>query len=496
MLYTIFYELLPPLLFAIIVYKLPTEKIPEKILLAACMSLALLSHVFYAIANNVFFTGDSPEYILWMQNFFHAKLAAVNIRRAPMYPLFLYFFIKSGLGIHAAVLIQHVMTVLYIPLTWSLAKQLGLNSKVRILCAFFIAWDPLFWQMGQQISQETLSAFAVLVCAIYLVSFNRHTNTKNALLMGVFFSISSHIRSITDIPFYTYVTLFTGLAISRKDFGKVKLAILAFAAFILCNLPFSLHNYFTYGLYARSEMTGVYLLIKPITYGYLDTHLKIPEIFYNAYRSSIKKRGLTENYVSRDPLNDWSIDAIPHDIQEELTVVQGMNYKEANKVMEKAAILSIAFSPVKYVKSVWADLYNLFFKCSEYTLSPNLVFCPASSMHNGRPDNPENYPGWFLVFFRVARGLLHPSSWLLILGFLAWITIEPRRDKFYRVVKNNSFTICMLFLYGFLFTACINIGLTRLTLPWLPLKIILIGQSLYLIVIAFKNAFRTAPRIK
>ncbi|MBD3344911.1 MAG: hypothetical protein GF401_07605 [Chitinivibrionales bacterium] len=178
-------------------------------------------------------------------------------------------------------------------------------------------------------------------------------------------------------------------------------------------------------------------------------------------------RGINPGSGSKSPLEDWDANAIPHDVMRSLVTDSGISYKEANDALIGFFIRSVAANPYKYIKSVFMDLYHLLFVSSEYYPDPRVLDGIGQ-------DSLTSLSGPSLILWRFLRGLFHPPSWLLFIGipFAAASLWKNFRD----IVSSGIFFVVVAFIYGYILTAAVEVGFTRYTIPWLPLRAVLLGS--------------------
>lgn len=435
--------------------------------LLLCIALAILVHLRFGVNHPVAFTGDSSEYIEWTH---HWKENSMAIRRPPLYPLFLRAFTSERAGLKDPVLLQHLLMASLVPLVFLLGLQSGLSRGTALFAALLVAIDPLLVQSGQEIMSEALSTIAVVLCALALVALVKKPTYARAALLAAAFAQSSHIRATTDILF---ALIMGGLLFwdwRRNRLAHIKAIVLAAVVFAALNAPMSFLNLRTHGVYNRSHMQGLILLTKSVSYNLINPGAPEFHPIQAAYDKSMRQRGLPPGYRSPDLLADWDLNAVPHDIMFDLVFERGMSYMEVDRLMSSIAISSFLHSPFWYAKSILDDLNRLLFECREFYPDPRILLgFEKQAAPNGGP---------LLFLLRFARGMVHPSSWFLIAGALLWIFLRSRNRLTWNLPGWGLLVIAGFFIYGYLLTAAVQIGLTRYTVPWLPFRAILIAAGL------------------
>ncbi len=461
MAFLLLYEILPViLLFAVVVLAVRLG-CRHEILLACCVLLSLVAHLRYGTEHPVAFTGDSPEYVEWARSW---KSNPMAIRRAPLYPLFLQTFTSSRAGLKDPTLLQHLLMAGLVPLVWLLALRCGQSKTAALFAALLVAIDPLLVQSSQEIMTESLSTAFVVLCILGLIAFIRKPNFGRAIALGTTFSLASHVRGVTDPLFALIVAALLIWNLGRRRFRDLKALGVCVLAFIILNAPFSLYNLRHHSIYGRSQMQGLTLMTKAVSYSLLESGAPKQVALQASYREAMIRRGFGLDYRSPDLLADWDLNAIPHDMMYTLVPNRMMTYAEADRAMSQWAFRSLLGSPLRYACAIGEDLGRLLFVCREYYPDPRILL--------GLDNAPMPRGGPALGLLRFARGMVHPTSWFLVLAALAFI-LRPKAGGHSGLALPAG-----VFCYGYLITAAVEIGLTRYTIPWLPFRAILIAAGI------------------
>jgi hypothetical protein len=167
-----------------------------------------------------------------------------------------------------------------------------------------------------------------------------------------------------------------------------------------------------------------------------------------------------------------------------------MSYAQTNQTMKTIFIASVFKFPKRYVQSVFADLRRLFFVTSEYYPNPEVLI--------GLPYNPKReLPKWSVPLIRFARGIIHPTSYFLFIALFVWLLIFYMTKTRGSIRIRHEWIILFSFLfYGYLLTAAVEIGFTRYTLPWLPIRAILLSQAVFYLIFFLEVTIKKIPGLK
>jgi hypothetical protein len=244
------------------------------------------------------------------------------------------------------------------------------------------------------------------------------------------------------------------------------LGFIAFSTYFIVTAPWCLRNFAISGHYTMSTSPGIQLFTKAVTYDCLDhtgnNFMKISAPFKNVL-SDLSLTGFTTPEV---PENDWTVNRVPHVLMDSLRLSHGYSFADASSLLGKTAIEGFMKHPLHYAASVWASLSTLLF--NHHDMFPNSMFV--------MPLDNDKTP---FLFKKFQQGIVYVSGFLFLLFPFAIIF---RKTKSFELLIPFCI-VCMMYTI----TATVQIGFTRYTVPWEPLKALCVAYLIETVLLPFFN---------
>lgn len=181
-----------------------------------------------------FFTRDAFGYDRLAHHFHRAYVTArhgalfdLSLLRPPGYPAFIAAVHALGGGATAVIVVELVLSVATVGLTYALAAAL-LDRRVAAAAAFLLAVDPISIAMGSNLTTETLFASLVVPAALAWTLALQRRDWRPAALSGLLVGVSVLVRPIS-VYLPVVLALLTVLVLRRRG-AAVAVALLLAAA--------------------------------------------------------------------------------------------------------------------------------------------------------------------------------------------------------------------------------------------------------------------------
>jgi hypothetical protein len=233
--------------------------------------------------------------------------------------------------------------------------------------------------------------------------------------------------------------------------GKKSLlfCLLALAMYFGLTAPWCVRNYLRSGHYSMSANFGLVSFTKASAFGCLNekgSHFKRIE---GPYRTMLRDLSLIGDAEPKAPEDDWQVNRIPHALKDSLIAYHGLTFAGANDLLGKVAIEGFIRHPFNYAASVGSSFLTMLFE--HHDMYPEMTYVL-----------PFETTGLYKFFNRMLRGMVYVSGYLFLLFPLALLYRANRR----KTLLVPFFIVCLMYFI----TAALQIGLTRYTIPWEPLK--------------------------
>ncbi len=419
---------------------------PIMVMLILLCSIAFCCNAYNCIRYGVDFAFDSNEYWSLAKSFASGHGLGGLLYRPPLYPVLVGIFIlvgdQSGL---AVIIVQHMLLILFVPGIYILGRKLGFKKQSALLAASLVAVNSLLLQAAGFIMTEIVFSALALASIMSLKRLYDQPSIQNSLIAAAAFAAATYCRQLLFPVLLCGVSL---LAIQKGKRGAM-LGMIALFAYFTALSPWSLRNFFISGSYTMSASFGVQAFTKASTFNCLDTggtcHAKIAKPLSNV----LVDLSLTGGALPAVPEDDWQVNRIPHVLIDSLETYHGFSYAGASALLGKTAIEGFMKHPVRYASGVVASFSTLLFAHRE--LYPDVKYLAPVKTGDGA--------GWMKRF---VRGMVYVSGYVFLLFPFAFFF---RGDRELMLFAPFCF-VCLMYLA----TAAVQIGLTRYTIPWEPLK--------------------------
>ncbi|MFQ5633060.1 MAG: ArnT family glycosyltransferase, partial [bacterium] len=244
--------------------QLPT--LANIIMLGAILRIALL--VYALFAPEIVYDGDSSEYLALAQNLAEQGVYESESDRPfppdsvrpPIYAAFLALFHLLGDGTpFLALLMQMLLSIANIWLTFRLAKQLGASDKIAKLAALVLALDISSIIYSGTIMAETLFTTLLILFAGALHKTAEALDFRTILTISVFTAgliLTKPIAKFLPIASALFVFLLTHLALHKR----ILFAGLHIVLVVMLLMPWAIRNARKYDYPGISTVQGFNLL--------------------------------------------------------------------------------------------------------------------------------------------------------------------------------------------------------------------------------------------
>jgi hypothetical protein len=448
--YSLLYNFLPLCFIGSIVFvffRRVTRTSPQWTL-ALLIGASLFFHGYSLVNFGVVPEFDSKEYLSLANSFASGHGLAGSVYRPPLYPALAGLFMIAGdKGGLAIVLFQHLLLVLCVPGIYYSGRLFGFSQEASLIASAFMTLNSLLMQSAGFIMTEIVFLFLVLACIAALKRLYEAPSIGMAIIVGLVFAAASYCRQLL------FPILLCGSAalVLKKGRRGVFAAAISIIVFFSATAPWCLRNLFSSGHYAMSASFGVQAFTKATAFHLEDSGGGRFKTIENPFANVLVDMGRSSYAVPAVPEDDWLINRVPHALVDTLMRYHGYSYFAASDALGKVAIEGFKKHPARYLSSIFSSFNTLLFSHRE--IYPN-----AGSI---APVDCLRMPP---VLTRVVKGMVYISGYVFLLFPIAVIL---RRSSSFSLWLPFA-AVCMMYF----FTAAIQIGFTRYTIPWEPLKIL------------------------
>ena len=218
-----------------------------------------------------------------------------------------------------------------------------------------------------------------------------------------------------------------------------------------------------------SASLGVQAFTKAITFRCLSENGRYFKKIEEPLANVIADLNVDLTAKNEHPEDDWNINRIPHALMDSLVGGRGYSYFGASALLGKAAFEGFLAHPYRYMSSVAEGFSTLLLSHRE--LYPSLpAFVPAATAKSS------------LLLRRFINGMVYVSGWIFALFPVA---IVLRKGQ-WGALPAPFLVVCLMYAA----TAAVQIGFTRYTIPWEPLKLLCAAFVLETLVVGTKDLVR------
>jgi 4-amino-4-deoxy-L-arabinose transferase-like glycosyltransferase len=381
--------------------------------------------------------------------------------RPPLYPFLagIFIFMGDSTGVFL-VIFQHLLLIACVPGIYVIGRMFNYSQESSCIAAAFLALNSLLMQAAGYIMTEIVFLTLALTAIAIIKRLYNSPSILLSILTGITFATATYCRQML------FPVFFAGIVLLVVKMGKrgIILGFIAFSTYFIVTAPWCLRNFAISGHYTMSTSPGIQLFTKAVTFDCLDhtgnNFMKISAPLQNVL-ADLSLTGFTKPTV---PENDWQVNRIPHVLMDSLRLSHGYSFADASSLLGKTAIEGFMKYPLPYAASVWASLSTLLFK--HHDMFPNSMFV--------MPLDNDKTP---FLFKKFQQGIVYVSGFLLLLFPIAII-----------FSKTKSFDLLIPFCIVcvmYTVTAAVQIGFTRYTIPWEPLKILGVAYLIETVLLSF-----------
>ena len=448
--YAMLYNFIPACMIGfatLIIYRKALRNSPA-LTICAIVAAAVVFH-WYNIAHfGVSFEFDGKEYWSLARGLAEGHGFSGAVYRPPLYPAIVGLFITAGdaRGLWV-VIFQHAIVLAATIGTYALGRLFGFSRGASLIAASLMAMNSLLMQSAAFIMTEIVFMALAFLCVASLKLVFESPSTKRAIIMGSAFAAASYCRELL-LPLFICGCMALAL---KKGKPGIRAALLSLLVFISATAPWCARNFFLNGHYEMSASFGVQAFTKATAF-----HLENPSgLFYKRIEAPLnnvlRDMGRLPYAAPKIPEDDWQINRVPHALMDSLRRYHGYSFFAASDVLGKAAMEGFIKRPVGYIYSIAQSFSTLLFTHRELYPSIKALL----------PVDKNRLPPFIA---RMAQGCVYVSGFLFLLFPLAALlrkkTLPSQWAPFY--------VVCMMYLL----TAAVQIGFTRYSVPWEPLKIL------------------------
>ena len=413
--------------------------------LAIIMALSLIIHIRHYYVFGSYPGWDSKGFIIYAKAYANGEGLANVIYRSPLYPFFvgiIYNIFQNP--IESIVIIQHLLLIICVPLIFLFTLYCGFSEDTALLSSLFFSTNALTIRMAQFVMSEILFLVLLLFALFLFSQFLKRQSFIWALITGISFSAATHCRQLAT-PVFFIIVILALLQLSRKKWREILVLV---ATFTICNIPWSIHNYYQHGHFGLSAHLGANIFTKLSSYRLEKENGKYFDIIREPYQHVLEDLGLSGYTAPSSPENRWDINRIPHVLSDTLIRYHGFNYSRTSRLLTRVSVEGFCAHPLRYLYSVGKTTWTLLNNHIE--LYPKMVRIIPISSNLLVPQSLRPF----------VRGIAYVSG-LAILAFI--LVIFCRRD----LAILHLLPLGVL-ITGYFVTAAIQVGFTRYTVPWIP----------------------------
>jgi dolichyl-phosphate-mannose-protein mannosyltransferase len=302
----------------------------------------------------VFLIGDSENYFLPGFQLAHGIGFDLELRRTPLYPLFLAgAIVLSGEDLQGVATLQHVLGVLTCILTYVLGR-LTFGRWVGLIAATLTAISGTAIIGEHTIMTEVLFTPILLGHLIILVLAVRRRSVMLAAMAGILLGLAAVARPVgltwvAALPF--------ALALATRSLGEtLRLSAIAVAGLALVTLPWMARNYFAHESFSADGSAGQTLVGRTLRH---DSGFKFYDPTWppDPDPAQERTRKIMQEWVGRTTF----LTPVRRRVQQDLNVSEA----EASRLMQREAINALTRQPGYYVQSTLTSFGQLMLGVTE-----------------------------------------------------------------------------------------------------------------------------------
>ncbi|MBX7158454.1 MAG: glycosyltransferase family 39 protein [Verrucomicrobiae bacterium] len=301
---------------------------------------------------------DSSSYVDTAFQWIHTGVWETDIRRGPIYSLFIGLILKIAPNLSAIMIAQHILGAIAIILAVALFCRLYPSDTrwIILLCGAAYGLYELPLYLEHLIRNETLLLiFATGALGAWAMALHSTHPSRWLLISGLSAGLLTLTKNIfLPFPFLVITVLFY---LHFKNKRTLVLSTFAFiGSFLLPYLAVYLQHSSAPDKTERSSYAGVQFYGRVAQWTYLEGGL-YPEI-----KTLIHEP--VETYRKfKKPDNNVVIKKLIVPVIEEHLKTQGKGFSEVDRICRNLAFEAIRKNPGLFTKQVLNDLYKLHFRC-------------------------------------------------------------------------------------------------------------------------------------
>ncbi|HEX3244495.1 MAG TPA: glycosyltransferase family 39 protein [Chloroflexota bacterium] len=318
----------------------------SNIVFVALLSLAV--RVAFTGRAPAFLIGDSENYFLPGFQLAHGLGFDLELRRTPLYPLFLAgSMLLAGEDLQGIVTLQHTLGVLTCILTYLLGL-LTFGRWVGLIAATLTAISGSAIIGEHTIMTEVLFTPILLAHLILLVLAVRRHSLRLAAFAGILLGLAALARPVgltwvAALPF--------ALALATRSFGQtVRMSGVTVLGLALVTLPWMARNYFAHESFSADGSAGQTLVGRTLRHDSGFTFYD-PSWPPDPDPGQERTRKIMQEWVGRATF----LTPVRRRVQQELNVSEA----EASRLMQREAINALTRQPGYYVRGTLAGFGRL-----------------------------------------------------------------------------------------------------------------------------------------
>jgi len=315
----------------------------DLIAVVVILTVAMLIRWAFHFRAPVFLEGDSQSYLLPAWDLLHGEAFAPELRRAPIYPLFIAgSFSLAGTQLEVLAAVQHLLGVVTVLLTYILARRwLGVLPSVFSAGLIAVSGPILIYE--RYVMSETLFGALLTATILTLVLAIQKNDLRWFAVSGVLLGIDALCRPVAQV-LIGLVPLIV-LALMGLNRRSLMAGAVTTVAMLVILAPWALRNMGSHGTVSSAGGLGRSLIARTVKYdeGFFDSeHIVRPgesptEVKPAARQIVYRKRNNVRKGRSVRPVTDSII--------EELHLTPG----QADSVMREIAVEAILDQPNYYL---------------------------------------------------------------------------------------------------------------------------------------------------
>jgi 4-amino-4-deoxy-L-arabinose transferase-like glycosyltransferase len=315
----------------------------ELIALAGLVLLAIAIRGAFHFRTLVFLEGDSQSYLLPAWDLLNGGNFALELRRAPVYPLFIAgSFAIAGLQLETLAAVQHLLGVVTVVLTYLLARR-WLGILPSIFAAGLIAVSGPLLIYERYVMSETLFGTLLTATVLMLVLAIQKDDLRLFAASGLLVGVDALCRPVAQALLLLVPMLV--LVLMGRDRRSVLAAGVTVVAMLAVLGPWAVRNMASHGTVSSAGGLGRSLIARTVKYD---------EGFFNSERivrpgetaTEIKPEARQIVYRKRNNVRKGrSVRPVSDAIVEELNLTPG----QADAVMRDIAVEAIMERPGYYL---------------------------------------------------------------------------------------------------------------------------------------------------